>query len=111
MNINSIDLTLLKLYSRELKNEAKKFNSLTYNTFLNSYLYENTDKKLGYYINNINKMYIEIEKKYSKINNYLEKYIINVESLERSIINGVGNGNLEANIKNYIDSNLTEINR
>ena len=108
-NINTIDVSLLKVYKNELSKEKTNFTTRSYNTFFNSYLYNSNCELLSNVVRNIEKKYRKLEASYDKINCFLEDYLSNVDSLEKSLINGTSISNLDNNLRRYIDSNIGEL--
>lgn len=81
-DICKINVSMLKSYENDFKNELNSFNSKTYTTFSSSYLKNCTDAYVNRMFNELQTYYDEIKKGYQNIDKWWVEYNENVEGLE-----------------------------
>lgn len=108
--MTNINVTLLKQFNSELKNEYDNFVHSSYNSFLNSYIESCSDPYIKQISNKLDSLYKKINSDYENLNNWFESYITNIDSLEKYLSGDTGYSKIsEDSVRNFVYRNLTEV--
>lgn len=106
-NQDIINVDILKQIQSLLEQEYRKFETSTYNIFTSSYLKNNSDVYIKIMSNNLEKIYIDIDRSYKNIIEWLNKYINDIYSVESYLSEESRLGTIsESVIRNYMDSKI-----
>lgn len=105
LDVNNINLSVLKQYQSNFENEKNSFSNLSYRNFSNSYLNRCTDTYVSKMARKINKLYKEIEEAYEDINDWWKSYNKDAENLEKCIMGTSSSGSFDADeLRSYAQS-------
>lgn len=100
-DICKINVSMLKSYEKDFKNELNNFNNKTYTTFSSSYLKNCSDAYVRRMSNELQTLYDKIKKGYQNIDKWWVDYNSNVEGLENYLSDNGGVGAIsESSIRN-----------
>lgn len=100
-DIYKINVSMLKSYENDFKNELNNFNNKTYTTFLSSYLKSCSDPYVRRMSNELQTLYDKVKKGYTNIDKWWIDYNKNAEGLENYLSDNAGIGSIsEFSIRN-----------
>lgn len=110
LDVNVINLSVLKQHHSNFISEKNKFNKMAYSNFNNSYLNRCTDRYVKKLATKINNLYTDINDFYAKIDNWWSSYNSDVENLENYITGTSTSGSFKADgLRVFASSALKEL--
>lgn len=100
-DICKINVSMLKSYEKDFKNELNNFNNKTYATFSSGYLKNCSDAYVRRMSNELQTLYDKIKKGYQNIDKWWIDYNTNIEGLENYLSDNGGVGAIsESSVRN-----------